>query len=224
MMKVHAGNSKINGSALIYFFKLFCVLFCIWILLSGKFEMKFLAAGLLTALGTAYLFLPLFTVHSKKTGEPLYLFQVSILKFLRYALWLLGEVMKSSLSATALVLRGKIDYVPRVVYFVMDFDNPLATALLANSITLTPGTITLSVSEDGLFAVHAITEACAADLLSGSMQRKIAELYGETCPFIPLPEQTLIVRAESTAAVGKKFAVQDQISQSLEEKGDTANG
>ena len=44
MMKVHAGNSRINGAALIYFFKLFVVLFGIWILLSGKFEVKFLAA------------------------------------------------------------------------------------------------------------------------------------------------------------------------------------
>ena len=217
MMKVHAGNSKINGSALIYFFKLFCVLFCIWILLSGKFEMKFLAAGLLTACGTAYVFLPLFTVQNKKTGAPLYLFQVGVWKFLRYVLWLLGEVMKSSLSATALVLRGKIDYMPCVVYFAMDFENPLATALLANSITLTPGTITLSVSEDGIFAVHAITEACADDLLSGSMQQKVAELYGENCPFIPLPERTLIARTESTA-------VQEPSAQDPGRKGDSANG
>ncbi len=216
MMKVHAGNSKINGSALVYFFKLFCILFCIWILLSGKFEVKFLAAGLLTAFGTAYLFLPLFTVHNKKTGEPIYLFQVSLLRMIGYGGWLIWEVMKSSLSATALVLRGKIDYVPRVVYFVMDFENPIATALLANSITLTPGTITLSVSEDGLFAVHAITEACADDLLSGSMQRRVAALYRETCPFIPMPERTLLAREESTAVLAAR--------KSEEREGDDANG
>lgn len=178
--------------------------------------MKFLAAGLLTACGTAYVFLPLFTVQNKKTGAPLYLFQVSIWKFLRYALWLLGEVMKSSLFATMLVLRGKVDYVPRVVYFAMDFENPLATALLANSITLTPGTITLSVGEDGVFAVHAITEACAADLLSGSMQQKVAELYGENCLFIPMPERTLLARAESTAV--------SAAGRSAERKGEAANG
>ena len=109
MMKVHAGNSKINGSALIYFFKLFCALFCIWILLSGKFEVKFLAVGLLTSLGTAYLFLPLFTMQNKKTGEPIYLLQTSLCRLLGYSLWLLGEVVKASLSATGLVLRGKTD-------------------------------------------------------------------------------------------------------------------
>ena len=188
MMKVHAGNSRINGAALIYFFKLFVVLFGIWILLSGKFEVKFLAAGLLTALGTAYLFLPLLTVENKRTGEPIYL--------LKGSLW---EIMKSSLSATALVLRGRLDYTPRVVYFAMDFENPVATALLANSITLTPGTITLSVSEDGVFAVHAMTEACAAQLLNGEMQQKVARLYGESCSFVPLPERTLIARAENGA-------------------------
>ena len=76
--------------------------------------------------------------------------QTSLCRLLGYSLWLLGEVVKASLSATGLVLRGKTDYVPRVVYFRMDFENPLATAMLANSITLTPGTITLSISEDGI--------------------------------------------------------------------------
>lgn len=199
MMKVHAGNSRINGAALIYFFKLFVVLFGIWILLSGKFEVKFLAAGLLTALGTAYLFLPLLTVENKRTGEPIYLLKGSLWKILGYGMWLVWEIMKSSLSATALVLRGRLDYTPRVVYFAMDFENPVATALLANSITLTPGTITLSVSEDGVFAVHAMTEACAAQLLNGEMQQKVARLYGESCSFVPLPERTLIARAENGA-------------------------
>lgn len=199
MMKVHAGNSRINGAALIYFFKLFVVLFGIWILLSGKFEVKFLAAGLLTALGTAYLFLPLLTVENKRTGEPIYLLKGSLWQILGYGMWLVWEIMKSSLSATALVLRGRLDYTPRVVYFAMDFENPVATALLANSITLTPGTITLSVSEDGVFAVHAMAEACAAQLLNGEMQQKVARLYGESCSFVPLPERTLIARAENGA-------------------------
>ena len=161
--------------------------------------MKFLAAGLLTALGTAYLFLPLLTVENKRTGEPIYLLKVSLWQILGYGMWLVWEIMKSSLSATALVLRGRLDYTPRVVYFAMDFENPVATALLANSITLTPGTITLSVSEDGVFAVHAITEACAAQLLNGEMQQKVARLYGESCSFVPLPERTLIARAENGA-------------------------
>ena len=199
MMKVHAGNSRINGAALIYFFKLFVVLFGIWILLSGKFEVKFLAAGLLTALGTAYLFLPLLTVENKRTGAPIYLLKGSLWQILGYGMWLVWEIMKSSLSATALVLRGRLAYTPRVVYFAMDFENPVATALLANSITLTPGTITLSVSEDGVFAVHAMTEACAAQLLNGEMQQKVARLYRESCSFVPLPERTLIARAENGA-------------------------
>lgn len=212
MMKVHAGNSRINGSAMIYFFKLFCVLFGIWILLSGKFEVKFLAAGLLTALGTAYLFLPLLTVQNKKTGEPVYLFQTGVLRFAGYSLWLFREIIKSSLSAAALVLRGRTDYVPQVVYFRMDFENPLAAALLAGSITLTPGTITLSVDEGGVFAVHAITKACGADVLSGEMQRRVAALYGETCEFLPMPERTLTAKEESTAPHAKKHFWQKGVS------------
>lgn len=142
------------GATLIYFFKLFVVLFGIWILLSRKFEVKFLVAGLLTALGTSYLFLPLLTVENKRTGEPIYLLKVSLWQILGYGMWLVWEIMKSSLSVTVLVLRGRLDYTPRVVCFAMNFENPVATALLANSITQTPGTITLSVSEDGVFAAR----------------------------------------------------------------------
>ena len=145
-------------------------------------------------------------MQNKKTGEPIYLLQTSLCRLLGYSLWMLGEVVKASLSATGLVLRGKTDYVPRVVYFRMDFENPLATAMLANSITLTPGTITLSISEDGIFGVHAITEACAADVLSGKMQRRVAKLYGETCEFEAMPECTLIAVSERIADSASAFS------------------
>ena len=58
---------------------------------------------------------------------------------------------------------------------------------LANSITLTPGTITLDVLEDGVFEVHALTAEAEASLMSGVMAKKTAWLYGENCAFTPLP-------------------------------------
>ena len=75
-----------------------------------------------------------------------------------------------------------------MIYFKMDYENPTAAALLSTSITLTPGTITLDVDDEGVFQVHALTEATAGGLMTGVMQRKIAALYGETCSFVPLTQ------------------------------------
>jgi len=48
--------------------------------------------------------------------------------------------------------------------------------LLGNSITLTPGTLTLDL-HDGVLRVHTLTEAGARDLMSGEMDRRVAGLY-----------------------------------------------
>ena len=65
----------------------------------------------------------------------------------------------------------------------------MATVVLANSITLTPGTITMNVTDDGLFEVHALTDGAAEGLLDGSMQKKVAELFNEQYVFEPLGEE-----------------------------------
>ena len=74
---------------------------------------------------------------------------------------------------------------PSVVWFKIYYDNPLAIALLANSITLTPGTITVDVT-DGIFSVHALTKSAAEGLLDGSMQAKIAWVYDEPSETEPI--------------------------------------
>ena len=70
----------------------------------------------------------------------------------------------------------------------MDYDNPTAAALLATSITLTPGTITLDINEMGVYEVYALNGSCAESLLCGKMQTKIGKLYKETCEYRALPE------------------------------------
>jgi multicomponent Na+:H+ antiporter subunit E len=70
----------------------------------------------------------------------------------------------------------------RVIAFRIKYDNPMAHTTLANSITLTPGTVTLNVTEDGLYEIHALTDGAAEGLLGGGMQQKVADLFGE--PFI----------------------------------------
>ena len=65
------------------------------------------------------------------------------------------------------------------MWFKADYDNPAARAILANSITLTPGTVTIDIYDSGVFSVHALNRKFADGLLSGDMQKRIAKLYGE---------------------------------------------
>ena len=112
-----------------------------------------------------------------------FLIHVNPIRLLIYFLWLLKEIVKSSFSVTWNVYRGKKSLHPQIVWFRANYDNPAARALLANSITLTPGTVTVDILEDGTYSVHALTEGAKESLLDGTMQGKVARLFGETIDF-----------------------------------------
>ena len=185
-MKFKLGNFKVNGSPLIFFCITFAILFLVWMLLSGKWEWKFVIFGIVASLAIAYICTP-FLIVTGSNKKQFYLFGCNPLKLLIYSAWLIKEIALSSLATTRLVLSPHMEYLPRIVYFSIPFKNPAATMFLANSITLTPGTITLDVLEDGVFEVHALTAEAEASLMSGVMAKKTAWLYGENCEFTPLP-------------------------------------
>ena len=87
--------------------------------------------------------------------------------------------MKSAVDVTGIILTSNDKIDPLVVWFKADYDNPAARAILANSITLTPGTVTIDIYDSGVFSVHALNRKFADGLLSGDMQKRIAKLYGE---------------------------------------------
>ena len=96
-------------------------------------------------------------------------------RLLGFWAWLGREVVLSSIEVARVVLRRKVAVEPKVV----DIDGrglgPVDLALLGNSITLTPGTLTLDVYE-GRLLVHALTAEGAAALKRGEMQRRVAAL------------------------------------------------
>ena len=83
-----------------------------------------------------------------------------------------------------------------------------ARFVLANSITLTPGTITIEITEDGIYSVHALTGELKEGLLDGSMQQKVAWLYKETINFSPVSaeEAKFRVSAGRPALVRKGYS------------------
>ena len=98
------------------------------------------------------------------------------LKFLTYCVWLAKEILLSSLTVTKIIWNPKLKISPEIVEIESGLNADSAElVVLANSITLTPGTYTINTSGSKLL-VHGLSDAHIKDLKSGSMQRKVKEL------------------------------------------------
>jgi multicomponent Na+:H+ antiporter subunit E len=92
-----------------------------------------------------------------------------------YLPWLLKEIVASNLTVAKLVLRPKLRVSPCVVRVKATQRGEGARVLFANSITLTPGTISMGTEKDAII-VHALTREIADGLLSGEMDRRVTAL------------------------------------------------
>ena len=90
--------------------------------------------------------------------------------------WLLKEIVKSSIEVTRVVLARELKLSTKVVEIDASQLSRVDQAILGNSITLTPGTLTLSV-EDGQLRVHALTPEDADALQEGEMLRRVAAIH-----------------------------------------------
>ena len=176
-------NNNIVGSTLVHKLAMFVVLFGFWMVLSGRTETKFIVYGLITALVTTWVTYPLLLVPNKDGSKRYFVFGVSIPKFIMYFFWLMWQLVLANIDVLLATTAQELDIDPKVVRFYFRADNPMASVVLANSITLTPGTVTINVTDDGLYEIHALTKGAAAGVLDGSMQKKVADLYGEKFDF-----------------------------------------
>ena len=143
-----------------------------WLLWSGFFK------PLLLVLGAFSCFLVLLVAHRMGLFDS----DVFALRFtsrlFRFWGWLGREILRSSLEVTRAVLSPKLPISPTVAEFDSRCKHPVDRAILGNSITLTPGTLTLSI-DDQHFTVHALSEQGARDILGGEMDRRVSELRGD---------------------------------------------
>ncbi|AUV83820.1 hypothetical protein C2R22_00315 [Salinigranum rubrum] len=109
---------------------------------------------------------------------------------------LLAAVVRANLSLVRVVLDPDLPIDPAVVR-VPAPQSAFGRALLANSITLTPGTVTVDVA-DGELVVHALTAASRADLLEGSLARWVAYVTGEP---LPAPDAETAVEGRTEGSV-----------------------
>lgn len=148
------------------------VMFCFWILLSGHFSILMLSLGAASSLLVAYLSHDLFW-----GGKDLKKGIGVVARFVKYLPWLFWQIVVANVYLVYLTLHPKMPIEPDIIKFKTDLKSDLGVVLLANSITLTPGTVTIDGNYTE-FAVHAITENVAQGILDGNMQARVMEVEG----------------------------------------------
>lgn len=98
--------------------------------------------------------------------------------FVHYIPWLTIEIVKANLHVFKLAMtrQGGQEIKPRVVTLKTKLKTDFAKFVFANSITLTPGTITMLIRGD-VFHVHTMSQFLEDDLLEGAIERKVAEVF-----------------------------------------------
>jgi multicomponent Na+:H+ antiporter subunit E len=150
---------------------LFLALFGFWLLLSGYFVPFLIAAGAGSAVVIVLLARRMDVVD--REGHPIHLGRSA----LTYWPWLLVEIAKSAWGVTRIILNPRLPVSPSLVRTKTSQKTTVGIVTYANSITLTPGTISVDVGR-GEILVHALTREGAAGLLSGEMDRRVTRFEG----------------------------------------------
>ncbi len=149
------------------------ILFAFWMLLSGKFDTFHLTLGAICCALVAYLFHDLLFANTR-VGD----MRVIAWRFITYMPWLIEQIVLSNIHVASLVLRPKMPIDPQIIKFKTKLETDISCVTLANSITLTPGTITMDI-KDGVYYVHALSKKVAEDLNTGEMEDRVAHIFME---------------------------------------------
>lgn len=151
-------------------------LMAVWLLLSGKYDPFHIGAGVFSV-GLVFLVnRRLFRVSLFPGDQPR---RIRPLRALAYVPWLFKAIVLAAVDVARVVLSPRMPMNPSLLGFHADLANTAAQVVLANSITLTPGTITIEV-DHGVFLVHALTDSASQGLVDGSMPARVAGLFSGT--------------------------------------------
>jgi len=157
----------------------FIVLFIFWIILSGRLQLKYLLIGMFASALVTYLtndFIFSSQSDEKEIGLR-YIFK-SIWGFLVYLPWLIFAIIKANILVASIILKPRMPIDPAFIKFESKMSKKVSLVTLANSITLTPGTVTVELV-GGKYVVHSLVHECAEDLEKGVMQNKVAKVFND---------------------------------------------
>ncbi|NUN53223.1 MAG: Na+/H+ antiporter subunit E [Planctomycetaceae bacterium] len=160
-----------NGGGTVRAVSLAGFLFAFWLALSGHYTPGLVAAGAASAALCVFVASRLRVLDAE--GHPVALVPATF----TYYPWLAWEIAKSAWAVTKVVLDPKLPISPTMTVVKASQRTPLGVNIYANSITLTPGTITVGVSGNDL-TVHALVRDGAIDLEGGGMDRRVSQFEG----------------------------------------------
>lgn len=158
------GEARLSSVLLLFF-----VLAISWLLWSGLYKPLLMGLGAFSCMLSVYLAHRMgFFRHHK-----------ALLRLMprlpAYWLWLLREIIISSIDVAKLILKPSLPISPTVVVVKAQAKTDVGQVILGNSITLSPGTVTLDVHE-GEILIHCLTSEGAKELQKGEANRRVAAL------------------------------------------------
>jgi multicomponent Na+:H+ antiporter subunit E len=148
---------------------IFTLLLVVWFLWSGHTEPLIVGFGVFaSAVGVA------FASRTRILDEEAFPFHLSV-RFVTFVPWVLWQIVLANLHVARVVLSPKLTIQPHLLRVPAEQKTVIGAVIHANTITITPGTVTLDLREGSLL-IHALTDAAAKDDLDGTVNRRISEL------------------------------------------------
>jgi multicomponent Na+:H+ antiporter subunit E len=175
------------------------MLFGLWMALSGVVVAEFMIIGGLSA--AAAIAVSEFLFHGSHEGKfasapsSVTWYVRTAIKFLIYHPWLIKEIVISNFHVAYLVLHPKMPIDPTLIEFDTTLVSERAQVMLAQSITLTPGTVTVDAS-DGKFLIHCLSRTTRQGIEDGILQKRVAQVFDE-----PWVEHVQVTDIESPTQV-----------------------
>jgi len=159
----------------VYPIAIFILLLANWVVFSGKLDAFHLGLGVVSCLFVTWISQD-FLFHDRKKNWEDRMREAGA--FLQYIPWLTVEIVKANLHVFRLAMtrQGGQEIKPRIVTIKTKLKTDFAKFVFANSITLTPGTITMLIRGD-VFHVHTMSQFLEDDLREGAIERKVAEVF-----------------------------------------------
>lgn len=152
---------------------MFFIYFVFWIILNGKVTTEICILGLIIS-SAVYYFTCRFLDHSVRKEKKLL---CNAGRFLKYCCVLVLEIVKANFAVMHMILTEKEEIQPVMVNFESPMQTGAGKALLADAITLTPGTITVSL-EESEYVVHCLDESLAPGMADSIFVELLLDMEG----------------------------------------------
>lgn len=142
----------------------------LWLFLSGHYTLLLLSLGLMSVILVTVISLRMNLIAYEQPEVFL-----QIIKYIPYCFWLIVEILKSNIDVCKRILNPALPISPSLITVKSSQHSDLAKVAYANSITLTPGTISIDVEGDNI-KVHSLSDVGVEGLATGEMDMRISKV------------------------------------------------